>query len=70
MVADATDADALGAGLAGVRDTFPVSPPNYDPEPGFPGTRRAVAAVIWKTIPDNVHNIARHRSVAWSRKCT
>lgn len=44
VVADATDAGALGAALAGVRGAFLMNPPNYDPEPGFADTRRVVAA--------------------------
>jgi uncharacterized protein YbjT (DUF2867 family) len=45
-VADITDAAALTRAFAGARGVFLMTPPNYDPAPGFPGVRAAVAAVM------------------------
>lgn len=44
VVPDASDAAALGAALEGAKGVFLMNPPNYDPEPGFPDTRRVAAA--------------------------
>jgi NAD(P)H dehydrogenase (quinone) len=38
-IASIGDADALTAAFAGADGVFLMTPPNYDPEPGFPQTR-------------------------------
>ena len=48
-VASIGDADALTAAFAGADGVFLMTPPNYDPEPGFPQTR-ADAIAIEKAI--------------------
>jgi uncharacterized protein YbjT (DUF2867 family) len=45
-VAEATDARALAAAFAGVDGVFQMTPPDFDPEPGFPGVRQVVTAVM------------------------
>jgi len=56
-IASIGDADALTAAFAGADGVFLMTPPNYDPEPGFPQTR-ANAIAIEKAIvaarPGNV----------------
>jgi hypothetical protein len=39
------DTDALAKALNGGKGVFLMSPPNYDPEPGFPQTVKSIAAV-------------------------
>lgn len=39
------DADALIEAFRGVEGVFLMTPPNYDPEPGFPDTQRNAAAI-------------------------
>lgn len=39
------DADALTKAFAGADGVFLMTPPNYDPEPGFPQTRKILDAV-------------------------
>src|SRR5712672_737818 len=48
-IASIGDADALTAAFAGTDGVFLMTPPNYDPEPGFPQTR-ANANAIKKAI--------------------
>ena len=53
-VADIGDASALTAAFAGTDGVFLMTPPNYDPEPGFPDTQahaRAVATAIAAARP-------------------
>jgi NAD(P)H dehydrogenase (quinone) len=44
-IADIADAQALAQSFADVEGVFLMTPPNYDPEPGFPHTLAANAAV-------------------------
>jgi uncharacterized protein YbjT (DUF2867 family) len=44
-IASITDADGLTKAFSGVEGVFLMTPPDYDPEPGFPRTHEAVAAV-------------------------
>jgi NAD(P)H dehydrogenase (quinone) len=44
-VASIGDEDALIEALRGVDGVFLMTPPNYDPEPGFPDTQRNAAAI-------------------------
>ena len=46
VVAEATDAEALTKAFAGADGVFLMTPPNYDPAPGFPEVRRVVAAAM------------------------
>jgi uncharacterized protein YbjT (DUF2867 family) len=39
------DPDALRAAFAGTQGVFVLLPPNFDPSPGFPESRRIIAAV-------------------------
>ena len=39
------DADALIEAFRGMEGVFLMTPPNYDPEPGFPDTQRNAAAI-------------------------
>jgi NAD(P)H dehydrogenase (quinone) len=48
-IADIGDADALRAAFAGTDGVFLMTPPDFDPEPGFPQTR-ANAIAIEKAI--------------------
>src|SRR3984957_11614443 len=48
-IASIGDADALTAAFAGADGVFLLTPPNYDPEPGFPQTQ-ANAIAIKKAI--------------------
>jgi len=48
-IASIGDADALTAAFAGADGVFLMTPPNFDPEPGFPQTR-ANAIAIEKAI--------------------
>ena len=45
-VAEATDVEALTKAFTGVDGVFFMTPPNFDPEPGFPGVRKVVAAAM------------------------
>ncbi|HEV2674951.1 MAG TPA: NAD(P)H-binding protein [Aliidongia sp.] len=45
-VADLTDVAALTAAFTGVEGVFLMTPPNYDPEPGFPETRANLAGIL------------------------
>ncbi|MCJ2012689.1 NmrA family NAD(P)-binding protein [Methylobacterium sp. J-076] len=47
VVPDAADAEALAAAFAGAAGVFLMNPPNYDPAPDFPESRRAAAATAW-----------------------
>ncbi|HEY2050822.1 MAG TPA: NmrA family NAD(P)-binding protein [Caulobacteraceae bacterium] len=56
-VAEIGDAEALTAAFAGVDGVFLMTPPNYDPEPGFPETQasaRAIEAAIGAARPGKV----------------
>ena len=56
-VADIGDASALEAAFRGVEGVFLMTPPNYDPEPGFPQTERnaeAIREAILSGSPANV----------------
>ena len=44
-VAEIGDAEALTAAFAGVDGVFLMTPPNYDPEPGFPETQANARAI-------------------------
>ncbi|PDT50095.1 NmrA family transcriptional regulator [Sinorhizobium americanum] len=46
IVPDASDASALAEAINGTRGVFLMNPPNYDPEPNFPDTRRVAAAFV------------------------
>jgi NAD(P)H dehydrogenase (quinone) len=45
FVASIHDADAMMEAFRGVDGVFLVTPPNYDPEPGFPDTQRNAVAI-------------------------
>jgi uncharacterized protein YbjT (DUF2867 family) len=45
-IADAADAAALTEAFRGTDGVFFMSPPNYDPEPGFPGVKAGTAAAM------------------------
>jgi NAD(P)H dehydrogenase (quinone) len=45
FVASIDDAAAMTEAFRGVEGVFLMTPPNYDPEPGFPDTQRNVAAI-------------------------
>src|ERR1700723_2742059 len=56
-IASIGDADALTAAFAGTDGVFLMTPPNYDPEPGFPDTRAnaiAIEAAITAARPGKV----------------
>jgi NAD(P)H dehydrogenase (quinone) len=56
-VAEIGDAEALTAAFAGVDGVFLMTPPNYDPEPGFPETQanaRAIEAAIAAARPGKI----------------
>jgi NAD(P)H dehydrogenase (quinone) len=44
-IASVEDATALTKAFRGVEGVFLMTPPNYDPEPGFPETHKAAAAI-------------------------
>ena len=44
-VASIADADGLTKAFSGVDGVFLMTPPDFDPEPGFPKTHEAIAAV-------------------------
>jgi NAD(P)H dehydrogenase (quinone) len=44
-IASVEDATGLTKAFHGVEGVFLMTPPNYDPEPGFPQTHRAAAAI-------------------------
>jgi len=44
-IAEIDDADALKKAFDGSEGVFLMTPPNYDPEPGFPETHNAAAAI-------------------------
>jgi NAD(P)H dehydrogenase (quinone) len=44
-IASVEDATSLTKAFYGVEGVFLMTPPNYDPEPGFPETHRAAAAI-------------------------
>lgn len=51
------DAVAMTKAFSGVEGVFLMTPPNYDPEPGFPDTRRnaeAIRTAIEKSCPQKV----------------
>ena len=45
-VAEATDVPALTRAFTGLDGVFLMTPPNFDPEPGFPGVRQVIAAAV------------------------
>ena len=45
-IASSTDVDGLRKAFAGAQGVFLMNPPNYDPAPGFPGTRQIIAALL------------------------
>jgi uncharacterized protein YbjT (DUF2867 family) len=56
-IAEIGDAEALTAAFAGADGVFLMTPPNYDPEPGFPDTQanaRAIEAAIAAARPGKV----------------
>jgi NAD(P)H dehydrogenase (quinone) len=56
-IAEIGDAAALTAAFAGTDGVFLMTPPNYDPEPGFPDTRAnavAIEAAITAARPGKV----------------
>src|ERR1700733_12793684 len=44
-IASVEDAEGLTKAFQGVEGVFLMTPPNYDPEPGFPETQKAAAAI-------------------------
>jgi NAD(P)H dehydrogenase (quinone) len=44
-IADIMDTDALAKAFNGAKGVFLMTPPNFDPEPGFPQTVELIAAV-------------------------
>jgi NAD(P)H dehydrogenase (quinone) len=44
-IADIMDTDALAKAFNGTKGVFLMTPPNFDPEPGFPQTVELIAAV-------------------------
>src|SRR5258705_2761654 len=44
-IASSTDADAMAKAFAGTAGVFFMTPPNFDPAPGFPESVRIIAAV-------------------------
>jgi len=46
FIAEASDVPALAKAFTGVRGVFFMTPPNFDPEPGFPGVRQVVEAAM------------------------
>ena len=44
-VASVNDAAAMTEAFRGVDGVFLMTPPNYDPEPGFPDTQQNAAAI-------------------------
>ena len=57
VVASIDDAAAMTEAFRGVDGVFLMTPPNYDPEPGFPETQRisaAIRAAIKKNRPGKV----------------
>ncbi len=44
-IASLEDATGLTKALRGVEGVFLMTPPDYDPEPGFPQTHKAAAAI-------------------------
>lgn len=56
-VASADDADAMARAFTGANGVFFMTPPNYDPKPGFPESVRivdAVTAAIERAQPDKL----------------
>src|ERR1700761_3811231 len=45
FVASVDDAEAMTKAFRGVDGVFLMTPPNYDPEPGFPDTQLNAAAI-------------------------
>jgi NAD(P)H dehydrogenase (quinone) len=58
-IAEITDTDALAKAFNGAKGVFLMSPPNYDPEPGFPQTVKSIAAVT------TAINVARPEKVVF-----
>ena len=57
FVASIDDAEAMTEAFRGVEGVFLMTPPNYDPEPGFPDTQRnsvAIRAAIEESRPGKV----------------
>src|ERR1700745_2031339 len=44
-IASIADADGLTKAFSGVDGVFLMTPPDFDPEPGFPSTHEAIAAI-------------------------
>jgi uncharacterized protein YbjT (DUF2867 family) len=44
-IADVNDVDALQQAFSGTEGVFVLLPPNFDPSPGFPESRKAIAAL-------------------------
>jgi uncharacterized protein YbjT (DUF2867 family) len=44
-IADVNDVDALQHAFAGTEGVFVLLPPNFDPSPGFPESRKAIATL-------------------------
>jgi len=44
-IASIADADGLTKAFSGVKGVFLMTPPDFDPEPGFPKTHEAIAAI-------------------------
>lgn len=57
VVASVDDAEGMTEAFRGVEGVFLMTPPNYDPEPGFPDTQRnaeAIRVAIEKSRPAKV----------------
>jgi len=57
FVASIDDAEAMTEAFSGVEGVFLMTPPNYDPEPGFPDTQRnsvAIRTAIEESRPGKV----------------
>jgi NAD(P)H dehydrogenase (quinone) len=57
FVASVDDAEGMTEAFRGVEGVFLMTPPNYDPEPGFPDTQRnaeAIRTAIEKSRPGKV----------------
>jgi NAD(P)H dehydrogenase (quinone) len=58
-IAEIMDTDALAKAFNGAKGVFLMSPPNYDPEPGFPQTVKSIATVT------TAINVARPEKVVF-----
>ena len=67
-IASVEDAAGLTKAFHGVEGVFLMTPPNYDPEPGFPQTHKAAAAIrqAIETSPAGEGRVSLH---GWSPCC-